>query len=95
MITISICLSDIPEEKITKAKNGKNYINLVMFENRETDKFGNTHNIQISKTQEEREARVPTVYVGNGKVQAQKNQSKAQSDNSGVPGHPPKEDLPF
>jgi hypothetical protein len=62
MIKLSICLSDLPKEKITTAKNGKKYINLVMWENREVDKFGNTHSIQVNKASKEE----TTVYVGNG-----------------------------
>lgn len=62
MIKLSICLSDLPKEKITTAKNGKKYINLVMWENREVDKFGNTHSIQVNKKEKEE----PTIYVGNG-----------------------------
>ena len=30
MITLSICLSDLPKEKIQTASNGKKYINLVV-----------------------------------------------------------------
>jgi len=62
MIKLSICLSDLPKEKITTAKNGKKYINLVMWENREVDKFGNTHSIQVNKKDKDE----PTIYVGNG-----------------------------
>ena len=65
MINFSICLSDLPKEKITTSKNGKKYISLVMWENKEADKFGNTHSITISKSKEEKDN--PTVYVGNGK----------------------------
>jgi len=59
MIKLSICLSDLPKEKITTAKNGKKYINLVMWE---VDKFGNTHSIQVNKKDKDE----PTIYVGNG-----------------------------
>lgn len=65
MITLNICLSDLPKDKITTSeKNGKKYINLILWENKEPDKFGNTHNITVSKPKESTE---PTVYVGNGK----------------------------
>ena len=35
MIKISICLSDLPKEKITTAGNGKKYVDLVVSERRE------------------------------------------------------------
>ena len=31
------------------------------------DQFGNTHYVAISQTKEEREAKSPKVYLGNGK----------------------------
>lgn len=68
MEVISICLSDIPKEKIVKAANGKKYINIVVDTKREADKYGNTLNVYISQSKEEREAKENKVYVGNGKV---------------------------
>jgi hypothetical protein len=67
MILVSLCLSDIPKDKIKIANNGKAYINLVLSERKEKGQFGETHTLTISKTKEEREANVPTIYVGNGK----------------------------
>lgn len=70
MLTFSICLSDIPKEKITVSKkNGKKYLNVIIQENYENkvDQFGNTHNMTVSQTKEEREAKTRRVYVGNGK----------------------------
>lgn len=62
MLKLSICLSDIPKEKITTAKNGKKYVALVVWENREQDKYGNTHSVQMNKENKEEQ----TKYVGNG-----------------------------
>jgi hypothetical protein len=67
MITISICLSDLPKDKIKQADNGKKYINLILSERKEEGKFGETHTLSVSRTKEERAAQVPTVYVGSGK----------------------------
>jgi hypothetical protein len=74
MLTFSICLTDLPKEKITTGKNGKKYINLVSLPNYngEVDKFGNTHNITVSQTKEERAAKQKRVFVGNGKEWASK-----------------------
>ena len=67
MINISICLSDIPEKDRKKGKNGKWYCNIVVGEKKETDNYGNTHYVAMSKTKEQREANETTVYIGNGK----------------------------
>lgn len=67
MINLNICLSDIPEAKIYKANNGKQYITISAVELKEKDKFDNTHTCYIRQTKEEREAKQAKVYVGNGK----------------------------
>lgn len=68
MIPISICLSDIPKDKLKKANNGKIYVNLVVAEKKEPDQYENTHTVFVSRSKEEREANTPIVYVGSGKV---------------------------
>ena len=70
MLTGSICLSDLPKEKIVTANNGKKYLNLVLWINGdEPDKYGNHGSIQISQTKEERAAKQKSVYIGNVKIQ--------------------------
>jgi hypothetical protein len=67
MIVTSICLSDIPEDKITTSSNGKKYVNIVVDQRREKDQYDNTHTVYMSQSKEERHAKVPKKYVGNGK----------------------------
>lgn len=67
MEVISICLSDIPKEARTTAKNGKVYASLVVDKRREPDKFGNTHTVYINQSKEEREAKKDKIYIGGGK----------------------------
>jgi len=68
MIVIDICLSDIPAEaRIKSEKNGKVYAKFVVDERKEKDKFDNTHSVAINQTKDQREAKQPKVYVGNGK----------------------------
>lgn len=68
MIVTSICLSDLPKDKITTSeKNGKKYISLVIDERKEADNYGNTHTAYVNQTKEEREAKSQKCYVGNGK----------------------------
>lgn len=67
MITIDICLTDLPKEKIKRANNGKAYIQLILSERQSVGQYGETHALAVGKTREEREAKVPTIYVGSGK----------------------------
>lgn len=97
MITISICLSDIPAEARRKANNGKVYANFCIDERKEPDKLGNTHSVWISQTKEERQSKAPKKYVGNGKEYNFNSTSSPQS--SGLDNFPPQpvddDDLPF
>ena len=66
MIQISICLSDLPKEKIVVSeKNKKKYITLCLAKRKEVSKYGETHTLYVPKSKEERET--PTLYVGGGK----------------------------
>ena len=67
MIVTSICLSDIPEDKITTSSNGKKYVNIVVDQRKEKDQYDNTHTMYMSQSKDERQAKVPKKYVGNGK----------------------------
>ncbi len=66
-ISISICLSDIPKDRIKAANNGKKYINLAVSKMKEPDQYEQTHTVFISQSREEREAREDKIYVGKGK----------------------------
>lgn len=98
MITISICLSDIPAEARHKSdKNGKVYANFCIDERKEPDKLGNTHSVWISQTKEERQSKAPKKYVGNGKEYNFNSTSSSQP--SGIDNFPPQpaddDNLPF
>jgi hypothetical protein len=67
MIVTSICLSDIPKDKITISSNGKKYVNIVVDQRKEKDQYDNTHTVYMSQSKDERQAKVPKKYVGNGK----------------------------
>ena len=77
MITINLNLSQIPKETIFDGKLGK-YINLVVEERREPDRFGNTHTVYISQSKEEREAKKDKVYIGSGKEYKFENKPKEE-----------------
>ena len=86
--TGSICLSDIPKEKITEAKNGKKYLNLTLWVNDTADQYGNIGSIQVSQNKEERELGEKKQYIGNFKAptaQAAPIQAAASATNDDLP----------
>jgi hypothetical protein len=84
--TGSICLSDIPKEKITEAKNGKKYLNLTLWVNDTADQYGNIGSIQVSQTKEQRDAQEKKQYIGNFKTPtAQAAPAQAATEDTGLP----------
>lgn len=83
MITLSICLSDLPKEKIQTASNGKKYINLVVDKRKEAGKYGETHTLYVSQSKEEREAKEDKKYVGSGKEYVYNSQQSNTTQPSG------------
>lgn len=46
-LKVNICLSDLPKEFITTAKNGKKYINLNINKKKEADQYGKDLSVQV------------------------------------------------
>lgn len=67
LINLSICLSDIPKDRIKLANNGKKYLAITVQDLREADEYGNTHSVYATQTKEEREAKEKRTYIGRGK----------------------------
>jgi len=68
MLKISVCLTDIPKERIKRSKDGKKaYAEFLIGSLKEKDKYGNEFFVALSNSKEEREAKVETIFVGNGK----------------------------
>ena len=64
----SICLTDIPKDKITTSeKNGKKYLNITVWLNDDADQYGNIGSLQVSQSKQERESGEKKVYIGNFK----------------------------
>ena len=72
MRTLSIDLSKIPTEKISKIlmKDGTHhlFVDIVVADRTEPDKYGNDVTAWVSQTKEERDAKQPKQYIANGKV---------------------------
>jgi hypothetical protein len=93
LINISVCLTDLPKDKIKTANNGKKYINLCLADRKETGQYGETHALFVSQTKEEREARKDVVYVGSGVEYNPKPVTAQDIDNAPVSDNI--DDLPF
>lgn len=98
---ISLCLSDIPKDHMSKAKNGKIYCNISVAMRKEPDQWGRDLKVYMTPTQKDRENKTPKMYVGGGKTFIfAENQADTPTDdeiNNLIP--PPdddkKDDLPF
>ena len=62
--TVGIGMSKIPADAI----NEKGYVNIDFSIDDKTDAYGQNVAFFIRQSQEEREAKLPRVYVGNGKI---------------------------
>jgi hypothetical protein len=93
LINISICLSDIPKDKIKEASNGKKYINLALASRKEVSKYGETHTLFVSQTKGEREYNIPVTFVGYGKEYIPQRESFESVEN--MPAVTNVDDLPF
>ena len=67
IVQASINLNAIDKSKIIEGKKGK-YLPITITVNDEVDQFGNHGPVCIQQTKEEREAKVPKIYLGNVKV---------------------------
>jgi hypothetical protein len=71
--TMSICLSDIPKERILKHQNGKLYLNLATYDLDKPDQYDNDFSVSIPLTKEEIQRKkngetVMRTFLGNGRI---------------------------
>lgn len=64
----SICLDDIPKDKITKSKNGKRYLNISQYLNNDLNNYGNHGSIYVKQNQSEIDSKANMQFIGNSKV---------------------------
>ena len=91
--TMSICLSDIPKEKIVKHENGKLYLNISTWDNDEPDMYDNDFSVSIPLSKEELERKkggeeIKRVFLGNGRIWEQKSSTQPATEEE-------TDDLPF
>jgi hypothetical protein len=68
IINVSMRVDALPKEKFISGKDGKVYYNFTVSVNDEANQYGQNVSLTDSQTQEEREAKKPKVYLGNGNV---------------------------
>jgi hypothetical protein len=68
LISISVDLTKIPKNVIVEGKNGGKYINLDVTIKDEPDQYGQDVAVTIRQSKEDREAKQPRTFCGNGKT---------------------------
>ena len=68
ILNLNLRVDALPKEKFVKGKDGKVYYNLTISINDDTNQFGQNVTAIDSQTKEEREAKKPKNYLGNGSV---------------------------
>jgi len=95
----SIDLTKIDKTKIKDVvcKDGHTgkFIDVSILINDEQDKFNNICSLAMGKTKEEHEAKVPTVYLGNGKRVCVANATSQPASIEPQNESKPSDDLPF
>lgn len=90
--TLSICVSDIPKERLMKHENGKVYLLLQTYDYDEPDKFDNDFSVSMQLTKAEQEAKkngekVDRIFLGNGRIWPDKGMQQLSEEEH--------DDLPF
>ena len=67
LINLSINLDNLPKEKFVKGKKGT-YYNFTVSVNDDTNAYGQNASVFDSQSKEQREAKQPKTYIGNGSV---------------------------
>ena len=67
IINVSIDVTKLDKSKFIQGKKGT-YANLTISVNDETNSYGQNVSVSENQTKEQREAKEPKSYVGNGKV---------------------------
>jgi len=68
IIGASIDLAKLKKAPIIKGKNGAEYVNITIIVNDEPNQYGKDVSISLEQSKEEREAKAPKTFVGQGKV---------------------------
>jgi len=67
-MNVSLRVDKLPKEKFVSGKDGAVYYNFTIGVNDESNQWGQNVSLTDSQTKEEREAKKPKTYLGNGNV---------------------------
>jgi phosphoenolpyruvate-protein kinase (PTS system EI component) len=98
LLNISIRVDKLPKEKFVQGKNGAVYYNATVSVNDDTNQWGQNVAVTDSQTKEEREAKAPKTYIGNGKVvwtDGNIERAEQQEQQASAPVQAESNDLPF
>lgn len=75
--TMSLCVSDIPKERILIHENGKKYLMIETWDYDAPDKYDNDFSVSLSRNKEEAERvksgeKIDRIFVGSGRIWEQK-----------------------
>jgi hypothetical protein len=68
LINVSLRVDKLPKEKFVQGKDGAVYYNFTVSVNDESNQWGQNVSLTDSQTKEERDAKKPKSYLGNGNV---------------------------
>lgn len=68
LINVSLRVDKLPKEKFVQGKDGAVFYNFTVAVNDESNQWGQNVSLTDSQTKEEREAKKPKSYLGNGTV---------------------------
>jgi hypothetical protein len=68
LINLSLRVDKLPKEKFVQGKDGAVYYNFTIGVNDDSNQYGQNVSATDSQTKEEREAKKPKSYLGNGNV---------------------------
>ena len=88
IISCSLYLSKIDKSQIIKTdkngnpfKGGGEYFNFTVIVNDTPDKYGKDASLSLNQTQEDRKAKKPKTFIGNGKTVFKSASNEAKQDN--------------
>jgi len=95
LINVSLRVDKLPKEKFVAGKDGAVYYNFTIGINDEANQFGQNVSLTDSQTKEEREAKKPKNYIGNGNVVWTDGNIKAVKKEQAATATEVASDLPF
>ncbi len=95
LINLSLRVDKLPKEKFVQGKDGAVYYNFTIGVNDESNQWGQNVSATDSQTKEEREAKKPKSYLGNGNVVWTDGNIKLADKKAEVTAKEVESDLPF